>query len=380
MKPTNITLILITLLLLCIPITTLANPLSDVAQEGVKQLTTTLSGKIVKASETEVYIALGEQNGIVQGNRFTLIRCGEPVKVDGEVIGCDENVIGTATAVRVRPRLSICEVNDLQTIPRRGDTATVARPVLKRVLVLDFPHNNNVDQLSRELKKNFIFAFGRRHIQAKGGGQLSSAQLTDPEQARQLAEGAGMDAVLLGTLKGAGNAVAMEGTLFDARSGEVLGVVENEIAVGNPATVAGIATQQAANESSSAGKNTADTVKIHDVTFHLKSCSCSGQTISCNMDITRENQEADLTLIYGSAVIYDMEGNTYKTALGTIQNSGRSSFPSALIMPGITFHSTFDFTTKVKKCAKGIALLKIPVKVSKANGLKLEFRNILYSN
>lgn len=74
----------------------------------VEKLSVSLQGGVLKGSETEVYLNLGQVHGVSEGTRFEIVRPGTPIKVGNEVIGHEETKIATVEATTVREKLSIC--------------------------------------------------------------------------------------------------------------------------------------------------------------------------------------------------------------------------------------------------------------------------------
>lgn len=73
----------------------------------VEKLSVSLQGGVLKGSETEVYLNLGQVHGVSEGTRFEIVRPGAPIRVGNEVIGHEETKIANVEATTVREKLSI---------------------------------------------------------------------------------------------------------------------------------------------------------------------------------------------------------------------------------------------------------------------------------
>ena len=73
---------------------------------------TKTEGKIIKASDTSVYINLGHRNGVNVGDTYTVYRKGDSL-IDpdtGEELGASESKIGSVKVTRVDEKYSVCSV------------------------------------------------------------------------------------------------------------------------------------------------------------------------------------------------------------------------------------------------------------------------------
>ena len=87
---------------------------NDVAQKIVAKIDeiNPLSGLVVSASENQIYIDLGSDNGVKTGDNFIIYKEGNIIKhpVTGQIIAVKEIVIGSMKVVEVHPNYALCEL------------------------------------------------------------------------------------------------------------------------------------------------------------------------------------------------------------------------------------------------------------------------------
>lgn len=87
---------------------------NDVAQKIVAKIDeiNPLSGLVVSASENQIYIDLGSDNGVKMGDNFIIYKEGNIIKhpVTGQIIAVKEIVIGSMKVVEVHPNYALCEL------------------------------------------------------------------------------------------------------------------------------------------------------------------------------------------------------------------------------------------------------------------------------
>lgn len=87
---------------------------NDVAQKIVAKIDeiNPLTGLVVSASENQIYIDLGSDNGVKMGDSFIIYKEGNIIKhpVTGQIIAVKEIVIGSMKVVEVHPNYALCEL------------------------------------------------------------------------------------------------------------------------------------------------------------------------------------------------------------------------------------------------------------------------------
>lgn len=87
---------------------------NDVAQKIVAKIDeiNPLSGLVVSASDNQIYIDLGSDNGVKMGDNFIIYKEGNIIKhpVTGQIIAVKEIVIGSMKVVEVHPNYALCEL------------------------------------------------------------------------------------------------------------------------------------------------------------------------------------------------------------------------------------------------------------------------------
>ena len=87
---------------------------NDVARKIVAKIDeiNPLSGLVVSASDKQIYIDLGSDNGVKMGDSFIIYKEGNIIKhpVTGQIIAVKEIVIGSMKVVEVHPNYALCEL------------------------------------------------------------------------------------------------------------------------------------------------------------------------------------------------------------------------------------------------------------------------------
>lgn len=87
---------------------------NDVARKIVAKIDeiNPLSGLVVSASDKQIYIDLGSDNGVKVGDSFIIYKEGNIIKhpVTGQIIAVKEIVIGSMKVVEVHPIYALCEL------------------------------------------------------------------------------------------------------------------------------------------------------------------------------------------------------------------------------------------------------------------------------
>lgn len=196
------------------------DPLRDAAEALAKALvprTTLRDAKVVEVDETttpvEVYLALAPTSVVTQGQVFELRQRGEPIELDGEVIGYKETPIGAAEVTRVQgERLCVAKVIALREgqKPASGQVAT-PKTVPTRLAVLPFLRPDQAGmQLGTELADRLAVALtasGKFQVVERDQFQrvmgelgLGLSDLYDPNKTAPFGEQLQAGGVVLGTI------------------------------------------------------------------------------------------------------------------------------------------------------------------------------------
>ena len=201
----------------------------------VQKLSASLQGGVISASEKEVYINLGQVHGVPEGMQFEIVRPGEPIRVNGEIIGHKETKVAIVEATTVRDKLSICQAQEQEGVPQVGDKVYQLRKKLKRLVVGQFTYNQGVNQLTKDLQEKLVTAFASRGMQVVERDKLEKvleelklgySGLVDMDSAKKIGELLGAEGIILGTISDMGNEISLNGRLVDISSGNTLSAGE----------------------------------------------------------------------------------------------------------------------------------------------------------
>lgn len=201
----------------------------------VQKLSSSLQGGVISASEKDVYINLGQVHGVPEGMQFEIVRPGESIKVNGEIIGHKETKVAIVEATTVRDKLSICQVQEQEGVPQVGDKVYQLRKKLKRLVVGQFTYNQGVNQLTKDLQEKLVTAFASRGMQVVERDKLEKvleelklgySGLVNMDSAKKIGELLGAEGIILGTISDMGNEISLNGRMVDIGSGNTLSAGE----------------------------------------------------------------------------------------------------------------------------------------------------------
>jgi len=95
---------------------------------AIAQLATTISykvgleGSVIRVSANEIFMDLGNVDGVKLGQKFDVIRSGEVITdLEGRVIGATQEIIGTVLVSKIQDRFSVASVEGKKLEFRKGD-------------------------------------------------------------------------------------------------------------------------------------------------------------------------------------------------------------------------------------------------------------------
>lgn len=192
------------------------------------RLTSRQHGVVARVKGDTIYIAVGDDDGILDGSQFDIVRLGEPIEVDGEVIGHEERLVSKAIATHVRKKLTIAETVAALDAPRVGDRAYLARDPVTRIVVAPFTVNGAVSVLSQAIQEGLTTALLKDGVSVVERSQLDQllaeqklgySGLIDLASAKRLGVLLGADSIILGTLRGLGDDVDVTARLVALGTG-----------------------------------------------------------------------------------------------------------------------------------------------------------------
>lgn len=299
----------------------------------VEKLSSSLQGGVIKGSETEVYINLGQVHGVPEGMLFEIVRPGAPIKVGNEVIGHEETKIATAEATTVRDKLSICQLKEKGGIPQTGDKVYQQRKKVKRLVVGQFTYNQGMNQFTKTVQEKLVTAFAAKGIQVVERDKLEKvleeqklgySGLIDMDSAKKIGQLLGAEGIVLGTISDMGNDISLNGRMVDIGTGDTLSAGEVNLvktplvvqlleaqvegsAIGSPKT-------KPSAGAKTSGNKKLETQEVEGFEFAINGCKKSGNSVTCTYTITNKQEDRTLRCLgkhnKGSGM-FDNFGNSY---------------------------------------------------------------------
>lgn len=308
----------------------------------VEKLSSFLQGGVIKGSEAEVYLNLGQAHGVSEGMFFEIVRPGAPIKIGDKVIGYEETKIATVEASTVRDKLSICQIKTKTGIPQTGDKAYEQRKKIKRLVVGQFTFNQGVNQLTKTVQEKLVTAFAAKGLQVVERDrlekvlqeqQLGYSGLINIDSAKKIGELLGAEGIILGTVNDMGNEISLNGRMVDIGSGNTLSAGEVNL-VKTPLVVQQLEAQVKEDGPAVAktkpGGNAKKDKKLavqekEGFEFALNGCKKADTTITCEYTITNTQEDRKLkcysTNAFGKgSILYDNFGNSYSASQITLAN------------------------------------------------------------
>jgi hypothetical protein len=85
-----------------------------------------LKGRIVSVDSGQAIINLGKKHGLVAGQSFNVLSRGEPIELNGRVLGYRENRIAQVTVTEVQDQLAFGRVSEVKA-PLEKNQRVIAR-------------------------------------------------------------------------------------------------------------------------------------------------------------------------------------------------------------------------------------------------------------
>lgn len=360
----------------------------------VEQLTTSMSGEVVKGTEAEVYISVGQQDGIMPGTIFEIIRQGESLKVGDEIIGYEETPVATVEVNKAREKLSICKVVESHMLPQAGDKAFQLKKQVKRILVGQFVYNQEFNTLTKSLQEKLANSLTNMGMQVVERDQLERvlkeqkmgySGLINSTTAKKIGELFGAEGMILGTVSDFGNDIVINGRLVDVETGNAISASEVELA--KTPMIAGMLTvkveeppvfsikknqkEQHSKQKSRKDSTINQKLAIDGYDITLKKCMNQSGYVTCNLLITNREDDREFILYSKKSRLFDLEGNVSVAKKVQCANKQGRDIRSRLIKD-IPVKASITFPT-VSSDAHGAALIEIA-----SYRYNIQFRNVQF--
>jgi len=380
------------LMLISSTLPALAAGINESVESLAEKLTATLEGKVVKVKGNTYYISLGSQDGAVQGAQFEIAREGEPIKVDGKVLGYEEEIIGILTLGRVRKQLSQGHLVGKAKQPLKpGDKVYQKRKQLKRLVIAPFSLNQNTTEFSKTVQEKLITTLVQKGIQVVERSQLEQvlkeqkltySGLFNLNSAKQVGQLLGAEGIILGTFSDQGNTVSINARIVDLGSANTIAAAEVELAK-TPTIAKGLEQTldsgyaSSGSNSSGGGKAIKGTTKVvDDVKIELTGCKRSGGVV-CTFYLT--NQAKDGTIhIYGNysgrtTVAHDNLRNSYTAKTAQLADGKKGLYARYAFDSGIAVRAKIHFPAIDPKADRFVLL---NVKLHRTAQSVVKFKNV----
>lgn len=213
--------------------------INQLVQKLTNSLFTVTGGDVLKSTKTYVYLSVGQQSGVMVGNKFEIIRQGELLVEGDPSFGYEETTIAKVEVEKVREKVAICKIQKQTVIPEKGDKAYIHRKKIDVLVVGQFVYNNGFNVLTKTLQEKITTVLTARGIQVVERDQLERllqeqklgySGLIDINTAQKVGELLGANGLIIGSLNNMGNFVTINTRLVDIKTGKALSASEADLA------------------------------------------------------------------------------------------------------------------------------------------------------
>jgi TolB-like protein/ribosomal protein L31 len=214
--------------------------------------------------------------------------------------------------------------------------------------------------------------------------KLGLTGIVDPAAARRLGRLLGADAICSGTVSDLAQGVKVNARLISTETGEVFASASTEIFKDESVLrllANGSRTTPTANTDSSpsaANQNLHRKVDVSGFTFELKNVSMSGTAVTCEVGITSNDTDREITIevceVCHPSTMTDDNGNHHRVGQVRLGNKTTDYFITSLLVAGVPVRAVLRFEG-VSPEARNIALLNINFRFD-SRPLTAQFRSI----
>ena len=205
-----------------------------------KKLTHIKEGEVLKSTDTGVYISLGRKHGVAPGNRFEIIRQGEPIKAGDEILGYEETKIAEIEVNIEQEKISGCKILNKSELPQTGDKVRQLRKNIKTLIVGQLICNQKprFNQFTRLVQEKLITTIAARGKQVVERSQLDKvldqlklgySGLLKIESAKEIGKLLNADGIILGAVSDMGDTISINARIVDIETGRAITSAEVEL-------------------------------------------------------------------------------------------------------------------------------------------------------
>ena len=216
----------------CIPVRASSVFSSEMAKL-VNRISVTPQGTIINVEPKSIYVDLGEDNRVKEGDIFEVIRFIVK-KNSQEKEYTEENNIGIIMLSTVRKNYSIAKTVKLESEsnpPKPGDMVFQTKSRIRRIVMTEFSYQGGVNRLSENIyqRLNMLLSdkgyslVDRSTLQkALKNKELTKSGFFDLTSAQKIGKALGAEAVLVGNISDLRDSVSVNARLVNVDKGEIV--------------------------------------------------------------------------------------------------------------------------------------------------------------
>lgn len=367
-----------------------------------KKLTSSSKGEVLKSIDSKVYISLGQNQGILPGNRFEIVRQGEPLKIGNEVIGYEETGVAEVEVVRSREKMSICKILDKREPPKAGDKAYQLTPQINDLMVAQFSYNQAFNSFTKSLQAKLNTIMSNRGMQVVERDQLEKvlkeqklgySGLINMNTAKKIGQLLGAQGMILGTVSDMGDNITINARLVDIEFGKT--ITASEVDLPKTPIIAQLLDKPVEDTSFVSGNSSMKNVqkkkgkslhvtKVEGFTCELIECKKQDGIVKCDVAITNNKQDRQLVLFpnargHVSRIIDNLSNEYTASSLQLGANKGKEYCKNTMIS-GIPIRAIITFEDMPQESKQALVIeIACSVRKSSTKYFSIQFRNVQFT-
>jgi len=212
----------------------LDNKIESIAQ----MLALRVEGEVIDVSGENVYIDVGNNDGVLEGTEFMVIRLGRPIFKGDELITYEETLIGRIKVETVEKNYSIAFVLNKEQDIQKYDKIRTKRKyrvaVTRFAFGEKFSYKDFADNL-QSILTNKLFQMGMEVMERNRLNEIldelkiDQSGPIDPNTAKEIGKMLAVKALVVGELSDFGDKVGINARLVDAEKGVVISIADIQI-------------------------------------------------------------------------------------------------------------------------------------------------------
>ncbi len=284
---------------------------SENLDEAVELIAAGLSlskeAKVVHISKDEIYLNIGQQDGVQVGDLFEIVSLGDPISVGNEIIGHKEVPVAKAKADKVRKKMTICKIIAMVGQPKQGNKAYQMRKRVDRITVSQFGYNQTTNQLTQSIQRKLQTRLIQKGVRVIERNQLekvlkeqklSYSGLLDIGSAKKVGALLGAGAIVLGSVGDMGNVISIDARLVDLETGDTMTAAETDLpktplvkALLDKETKEALGTNGVSGKPNKSKSEVQQTVATSSFKFILNGCTLENGNAICRLLVQSLEQD-----------------------------------------------------------------------------------------